>query len=474
MKHIKWYTWVGIGLVFFFLTISIGKLTVYIQDVVNTEAIAVEVKSTQIETGIRMETETKEAESFTSVKNIPYTEIKAIDVPIHQWAQEKEEAFFEEMETTESSLSKNIQAHFSLQSNVIKLDDHIFTVKMELIQSVDQENEYVEVKTFTFNNKEEELITFKDIVNPSISDGETLVSLLNTYTNDELNEDQINDYVNHLEDLSWMIQDEQITFYFNQGDISDQNVQINIPLTAFYTFLTDDYYDILITEELEAEIASLEEERKAEEERRRKEALASKKLVALTFDDGPSATVTERILQTLNQYDAKATFYMLSQNVAAYPDLAKKIADQGHEIANHSETHANLNAISRERAKEEVVASQTTIRDITGVEPKTFRPPYGNYNSNTVELVEQSNQSIVLWSVDTLDWQSLNADAVYQQVVNHTVSGSIVLMHDIHATTADALPSVMEYLKTQGFEFVTVSELMPFIEGDGIGPYYGN
>src|SRR5699024_1049658 len=170
---------------------------------------------------------------------------------------------------------------------------------------------------------------------------------------------------------------EEIVFYFDKDDISEQQETIHIPFLDFYTYFTEEYYGTLITDELQAKVDEMKEE-----EKRKKEAdLQESKKIAITFDDGPHPTETERILKTLDKYDAKATFFMLSKNVTAYPDVAKKVKDQGHEIANHSVTHPNLNTVSNERARQEVVNSAKAIEKITGAQPKFFRPPYGNYTN---------------------------------------------------------------------------------------------
>src|SRR5699024_2908858 len=111
-----------------------------------------------------------------------------------------------------------------------------------------------------------------------------------------------------------------------------------------------------------------------------------------------------------------------------YPDIAKQVAKEGHEIANHSETHINLNTVKKSRITNEVAQSKTQLESITGVEPKIFRPPYGEYNSSVMEIAKKSNQEIIMWSVDTLDWQHKNKNKTVDIVMRDTKPLSIILM----------------------------------------------
>lgn len=196
-----------------------------------------------------------------------------------------------------------------------------------------------------------------------------------------------------------------------------------------------------------------------------------KKYVALTFDDGPSSSVTPRVLKYLDQYNAVATFYMLGNQVKANPRIAKDVANRGHEIASHSVSHADLTKLGTNGVDKEFINAKSTIKKITGVTPRTFRPPYGAINQNVKNKAKKYNQPLILWSVDSLDWKYRSKSAVHSRVMNNMHPGAIVLLHDIHSTTADALPSILKDLKNQGYEFVTVSELLKLNNNSKIGPY---
>lgn len=181
-----------------------------------------------------------------------------------------------------------------------------------------------------------------------------------------------------------------------------------------------------------------------------------KKYVALTFDDGPNKNVTPRILKTLKKHNAKATFYMLGKSVNEAPATAKAVVKAGHEIGNHSYGHENLSKMTAANALKNIERSNTLIKKATGIEPLTIRPPYGARNH---ALEQQLSQPTVLWGVDTLDWKTRNAASTLNAVKQHLYPGAIILMHDIHPTTADALDSILTYLESKGYTCVTISQL---------------
>ncbi|MCT6924673.1 polysaccharide deacetylase family protein [Metasolibacillus sp.] len=181
------------------------------------------------------------------------------------------------------------------------------------------------------------------------------------------------------------------------------------------------------------------------------------KRIALTFDDGPHPTVTKQILATLEKYDAKATFFVTGHRVNKSPKVLKEIYDAGHEIGNHTWNHPKLTQISLNQVNAQINETNTIVKSIIGEEPTLFRPPYGAYNK---EILSSLSVPLVTWSVDTLDWQHHMPAKTLKAIQNGSYNGSIILMHDIHQTTADALDSVLSYLSKQGYEFVTVSEII--------------
>lgn len=180
------------------------------------------------------------------------------------------------------------------------------------------------------------------------------------------------------------------------------------------------------------------------------------KVVALTFDDGPNPATTTRILDTLAKYDAKATFYVLGSLISGNEAILKRAQADGHEIANHTWDHPDLRNLSIEGVQEQISSSNQAIQSTLGIKPKTFRPPYGATNSS---IAAASGLHQALWDIDTLDWKNRDPQAILEAVKSQLRPGATILMHDIHETTADALPLVMDYLVSEGYTFATFSEL---------------
>lgn len=183
--------------------------------------------------------------------------------------------------------------------------------------------------------------------------------------------------------------------------------------------------------------------------------------IAFTFDDGPHATNTPRLLDLMKERKIRGTFYVVGQCVAEYPEIAKRIVEEGHEIASHSWSHPNLIPMSEASVRSQLERTHQVIKQATGVEPKTFRPPYGNFTQRQRNWANAIyGYKIALWDVDTLDWKHRNSARVEAVTLSETRPGSIILTHDIHKSTIDAMPATFDGLLAKGFKFVTVSELI--------------
>lgn len=184
------------------------------------------------------------------------------------------------------------------------------------------------------------------------------------------------------------------------------------------------------------------------------------KRIALTFDDGPTPGVTEKVLQALSQSRARSTFFMIGNRVKQSPNLAREVKAQGHEIGNHSYTHPVLSHLSAETVKQELEKTQNIIAETTGVTSHWFRPPYGAFKASQAPIAAALKLNIVIWSVDPRDWSRPGINVIQRRVVNQTSGGDIVLCHDLHRQTGDAAPYMIASLVDRGFELVTLSELL--------------
>lgn len=183
--------------------------------------------------------------------------------------------------------------------------------------------------------------------------------------------------------------------------------------------------------------------------------------IAITFDDGPDQKLTPKLLDLLARLQIKATFFVIGQNASEFPEIVRRAAREGHEIANHSWSHPNLGKMSDESVRRELRKTDDAIMRATGVRPTLMRPPYGSITAHQKRWIPQElGLRIILWDVDPLDWKRPGPSIVCNRIVANTRAGSIILAHDIHAPTIEAMPATLEQLAAKGFKFVTVSELL--------------
>lgn len=191
--------------------------------------------------------------------------------------------------------------------------------------------------------------------------------------------------------------------------------------------------------------------------------LPTKGYIALTFDDGPYAPTTNKLLDKLKEYNAKATFFVLGSRVEKYSDTLKRIDAEGHQIGNHSYSHKNLTKLNDAEFDFEINKTDELINNVIGEKPVLLRPPYGASNK-TIDA--KISKAIINWNVDTLDWKYKDiskknemVSIIKKEVLGNLQDGNIILMHDIHENTVDAMMTVIEEIHRQGYRMVTVSEL---------------
>jgi peptidoglycan/xylan/chitin deacetylase (PgdA/CDA1 family) len=183
--------------------------------------------------------------------------------------------------------------------------------------------------------------------------------------------------------------------------------------------------------------------------------------IAMTFDDGPHPQNTTRLLDILRARNVKATFYVIGRSVDLYPQVVRRTVAEGHEIGNHSHTHRLLSKLSDSEVRMEMARCQDAVQRAAGVRMRTMRPPYGGLLQRQREMVHaEFGYPTILWSVDPLDWKRPGPGVVASRILSGTTAGAIVLSHDLHSQTVDAMPSTIDGLLRRGFQFVTVSQLL--------------
>lgn len=181
------------------------------------------------------------------------------------------------------------------------------------------------------------------------------------------------------------------------------------------------------------------------------------KMIALTFDDGPSRATTPRLLDGLKKNGAHCTFFMVGQNISGNEDIVKRMKNEGHELGNHTWSHDQLTTLSTSGIYSQVSRQKEAVKKACGSYPTVFRAPYGSFNSTVLNAIGVPN---IYWSVDTLDWKYRDSNYVYNEIVDSAYEGAIILCHDIHPTTVDGALKAVAELQRRGYEFVTVTELL--------------
>src|SRR6184192_4583263 len=183
--------------------------------------------------------------------------------------------------------------------------------------------------------------------------------------------------------------------------------------------------------------------------------------IAMTFDDGPSATLTPKLLDLLAAHHIKATFFVIGENVAEHPEIVARAAREGHEIGNHSWSHPYFARMSDDNVRSQLRRTDDAIRSAIGIRPTLLRPPYGSITAREKRWIQDEfGYRIILWDVDPYDWKRPGPAVVRNRILKETLRGSIILSHDIHPGTIEAMPSTLDALEAKGFKFVTVSELI--------------
>ncbi len=422
--------------------------------------------------GLELETKTKETELYTSSISYLITENKQMNKTIKDWISSEKEQFMDQVDENKSVLNKDHRANQTITVDTHQMEKHLYSVEFTSYQFAGGANGRETKKIFNINTSSQKLITIHDMV-----EDEPNLDRLRTKVKEQLKNDKnLSPYIfdEYLEkaledpdDWKWSIDSNYFRMYFDEYEIAAGAagaIEVKIPMEEVQSLLSVDIHGEP-TEHQSSESAKGNGEIEPLD--------PNGKYVALTFDDGPSPKVTPDILMTLKEHKAKATFFMLGSQVEFYPDLAKKVAEEGHEIANHTLHHRDLTQLGKEQIEQQIGESEKIIANATGQENLLIRPPYGSYNEKVETVADEENEPLILWSVDSLDWQSLNAQDVITTVEQEIAPNSIVLLHDIHPSTGKALPELLSALEDRGYEFVTVSELLTLKQFDVSKPVFG-
>lgn len=257
-----------------------------------------------------------------------------------------------------------------------------------------------------------------------------------------------------LDKLKTVIETKKNTENKEEIDYSKINILFNDKSTTFYIKENENIKNLeIVNNELTkaAKISLNLDESHHKEHTIQKES----KLVAFTFDDGPSKYTLD-IANILEEYNASATFFEVGYNIKAHPEITKELSERGFEIANHTTDHSKLTKLTEVKYLSKINDNNALFKELTGKDMPYLRPPYGSYND---KIKASAGVPIVTWSLDTRDWESRNKDKVIEMVINNIKEGDIILFHDLYESTRDAVKELMPLLKEQGYQAVSVGEL---------------
>lgn len=184
------------------------------------------------------------------------------------------------------------------------------------------------------------------------------------------------------------------------------------------------------------------------------------KVISVTFDASWGGDKTMAILDLLDQYNAKATFFLVGIWVDKYPELVQEIARRGHEIGNHSDSHAHFTQISDAQIRQELKDCSDKIEALTGTRPTLFRPPYGDYNSKVITVVRDAGYEAMQWSIDSLDWKNRGVNDLVKRATNNVQKGDIILFHNDSQYIVEALPAILQHYQAQGFTMIPAKDIL--------------
>ena len=370
--------------------------------------------------------------------NYPTTNIKKLDLEIKKQVDSIYDDFIKEYGLDNNNSELNIDYSYNITNERY--------INIVLEKYISNSNKLIsKLYTYVFDVKQNRFLTLKDLINEkdlkyisSYVQKELLSKYKDSIGINELNNILNPDYKNY---NLFTFNDQKLYLYFDFTSFKDI-VDVEIPLENI---------NLKIPIEMGTTVQNTVKVKKV----KNKVIDPNKKMIALTFDDGPSK-YTDKIIDLLNKYDASGTFFVLGNKVEMYKETLIKMVEQGSEIGNHSYNHKWLIKLNKNDFINQVNQTQSILKSTIGYTPTLLRPTYGSVND---EIKNNTTLDIVLWNIDTLDWKLKNYKDIANRVIGKVDDGDIVLMHDIHEKTLKALEIILPKLKEEGYQFVTVSEL---------------
>lgn len=471
MKRLRWPAWVVLALLFLFVLVGFNRI---LETVTYAQNEKVETKKLSNYPGLHLETRTSETKNYTLAISLPVSDDEQLNHAIQQWIDEQKTQFLDGVKAHKKLFGKQKRANLTIKVDTTKVNDHIYSLVFSSYQYIDGANKKEAIKTFTVDITHKKILTVTDVLKDGKENLDEIRSLVTKRLNSRediayyVMDDLLAEALKNPNQWKWSVNKKAFTLYFDKYEVAAGaagSLKAVIPIEKVKPFLKEG-----ITKELN--ISDQLQEKPAGHNVKPVKLDPNGKYVALTFDDGPNSTSTPQVLKALKAHHAVATFFMLGSQAEYYPAIAKQVLEAGHEIGSHTENHRDLSTLKDAQIQQELGEASHKIEAAVGQKPTLLRPPYGAYNDKVMYAAKKNRTPIILWSVDSLDWKSRNAKAVNDVVLRNVKPGAIVLMHDIHLSTAEALPSLLTALEQQGYQFVTVSQLLSLNDHSDMGPYF--
>ncbi len=377
--------------------------------------------------------------------NFPYFQFADLDKVIYEELQKEISSYISQKKElgVKNALIKSDYNSYGFN------DNHGVSVDIRFLQKDKEEKKHF-VKTFVFcygkhltaKNifKEDKIKNVVSAIKNEIRSNKKYIKAIKKY-NIDLDKKLSND-LKTLENI--IIKEDSVQFLYNEGEILPEKfgvIVVEIDNSALKEAFSNTYFRI---NPKEGKIKGEDLEK------------SKKPLIALTFDDGPLDATTNDILDTLEKYDVKSTFFVIGQNAEKHPEIVKREFSSGHEIANHTYSHPVLTHLGEKGIRSQIEKTNDIVREITGSTPKLVRAPTGSVNKLVKKTV---NSPLIYWTVDTRDWQTKSAKQTIKNVLDQACDGAIILMHDVQPSTVEAIKTIIPELQERGFSLVTVSDM---------------
>lgn len=383
---------------------------------------------------IHIETIIEEKNNYKISINYPKTGYENLDKDIFSFADSSYKNFINQ-QSQDNSLedSEELNIDYTFYEN-----DEFISITL-----FKTENEVEQMKTYNYNKRKKELVSLEHFTDPEIIYAKANTILFQRF-GQCLDTQKIKE---NLKTPLFSLDQDYLYLYYPPNTISNTYPDFIIVEISLKSLNLEFHQTIKSSKEILPNQVNLEKVNKIVE--------VDQKVIALTFDDGPS-NYTEEILSILEENEAVATFFILGNKVETYQDVLKQSIENGNELGNHTFNHKWLTKLTDEEIKKQIEDTQKVIESTLGYTPTLFRPSYGSINKRVRSDI---SLDVILWNIDTMDWKYKSVDKIVDRATRNASDGKIILMHETYKRTKDALPKIISILKEEGFEFVTISEL---------------